>query len=124
MSTAAILWEFPFTLPKGLLDQTGTLHRQGIMRLATARDELRVSRDRRVQADPGYDVFVRLSQVITQLGNLAEPTAEQLEGLFLVDLAFLREFYNRINQQGNAYLPVECPQCQRQFRVELALSGE
>jgi hypothetical protein len=47
-----------------------------------------------------------------------------LEGLFTLDLSYLREFYNRINQEGSAYIPVECPQCSSQFSVELSLSGE
>ena len=32
--------EFEFTLPKGFVDSSGTLHRAGTMRLATARDEI------------------------------------------------------------------------------------
>jgi hypothetical protein len=32
--------EYPFTLPKGYVDDEGGLHRQGVMRLACARDEI------------------------------------------------------------------------------------
>jgi hypothetical protein len=32
--------EFPFTLPRGYVDSEGNLHRQGVMRLATAYDEI------------------------------------------------------------------------------------
>lgn len=115
---------FRFSLPKGFVDAQGQIHRQGLMRLATARDELVVQRDRRVQSDPVYGVLVMLSRVIIQLGELSDLTPELLEDLFTRDLAYLREFYNRINQQGDVLIPVQCPQCQQQFQVELALSGE
>ena len=32
--------EYAFTLPRGLVDSAGTVHREGTMRLATARDEI------------------------------------------------------------------------------------
>jgi hypothetical protein len=116
--------EFNFILPRGLVDEQGGIHRQGSMRLATAKDEIFVQKDRRVQNDPGYGVLVILSRVITRLGSLSSVTPELLENLFTRDLAYLREFYNRINQQGDAYIPVQCPQCSSQFSVELSLSGE
>jgi hypothetical protein len=116
--------EFNFILPRGLVDEQGGIHRQGSMRLATAKDEIFVQKDRRVQNDPGYGVLVILSRVITRLGSLSSVTPELLENLFTRDLAYLREFYNRINQQGDAYIPVQCPQCSSQFNVELSLSGE
>ena len=94
------------------------------MRLATARDEIVVQKDRRSRDNPAYGVLVTLSQVITRLGNLAPVTPELLENLFTRDLAYLREFYNRINQEGEACLSVQCPQCSSRFKVELALSGE
>ncbi len=37
--------EYPFALPKGFVDQHGSLHRDGVMRLATARDEIEPLRD-------------------------------------------------------------------------------
>lgn len=116
--------EFNFILPKGLVDDRGQVHRQGVMRLATAKDEICVQKDRRVQDNPGYGVLVMLSQTITSLGELSSVTPDLLEGLFTQDLAYLREFYNRINQQGSAYILVQCPKCSSDFRVEMALSGE
>jgi hypothetical protein len=116
--------EFNFILPRGLVDAQGNIHRQGVMRLATAKDEIAVQKDRRVQIEPAYGVLVMLSQVITRLGSLSSITPELLENLFTFDLSYLREFYNRINQEGTAYIPVECPQCSSQFSVELSLSGE
>jgi hypothetical protein len=116
--------EFNFILPKGLVDAQGRIHRQGIMRLATARDEICVQKERRVQENPVYGVLVMLSRVITCLGELSSVTPDLLENLFTQDLAYLREFYNRINQQGSAHIVVQCPKCSSDFRVELALSGE
>lgn len=119
-----MITEFEFTLSKGLLDKHGNLHRQGVMRLATARDEMVVQRDRQVQDNPAYGVLVMFAQVITRLGDLPNVTPKQLESLFTIDLAYLREFYDRINQQGNACIQVQCPRCANEFKTELALSGE
>ena len=116
--------EFDFLLPRGLVDDQGNIHRQGVMRLSTAKDELAVQKDQRVRQDPAYSTLVALSRVITNLGSLAAVTPELLENLFSRDLAYLREFYNRINQQEDATIPVQCPDCRCQFKVELALSGE
>ncbi|BAY19491.1 hypothetical protein NIES21_53540 [Anabaenopsis circularis NIES-21] len=116
--------EFNFTLPRGLLDADGNLHRQGVMRLATAKDEIIVQKNRAAQENTAYAAIAMLSQVITCLGDLTTITPDLLENLFSRDLAYLREFYNRINQQGDAEILVQCPQCQTNFQVELALSGE
>ncbi|MCC5635356.1 phage tail assembly protein [Nostoc sp. CHAB 5844] len=116
--------EFDFILPRGLLDAEGNLHRQGVMRLATAKDEIIVQKNRAAQENAAYAAIVMLSQVITRLGNLTEITPNLLENLFSRDLVYLREFYNRINHQGDAYVPVQCPQCHTNFQVELALAGE
>ncbi|BAZ48517.1 hypothetical protein NIES4103_11250 [Nostoc sp. NIES-4103] len=37
--------EFNFILPKSLIDTSGKVHRQGVMRLATARNEICVQQD-------------------------------------------------------------------------------
>jgi len=119
-----LLTEFSFTLPRGLVDAAGVVHRQGTMRLATARDELVASKHPQTRIYLEYLTIVLLSQVITQLGSLAQVTPEQLENLFTQDLAYLREIYNRMNQTGSTQLPVQCPQCSHQFHTELTLSGE
>lgn len=116
--------EFAFTLPVGLADFQNRVHRQGIMRLATARDELVVHKHPEVQDNPAYGFLIMLSQVISRLGSLNTVNPQLLESLVLRDLAYLREFFNRINQQGNAHIPVQCPHCQSQFSVELTLAGE
>jgi hypothetical protein len=90
--------EFEFTLPKGYVDSSGTLHRAGTMRLATARDEIEPLRDPRVGGpdDPFLTVIV-LSRVITRLGTLSQVTPKEIENLFAADLAFLQDLYGIIN---------------------------
>lgn len=116
--------EFDFFLPRGLVDEAGDVHREGRMRLATARDELVAQKDRRVQMYSAYRPLVLLSQVIMRVGSLSQVTPSQLENLFTQDLAYLREFYNRVNQQGHVLIATQCPQCAAAFETELALSGE
>ncbi|AEV83117.1 hypothetical protein ACPL_2220 [Actinoplanes sp. SE50/110] len=62
--------EFPFTLPKGYVDEEGTLHRTGVMRLATARDEIEPLRDPRVRENESYATVIVLARVVTELGTL------------------------------------------------------
>lgn len=119
-----ITTNFEFTLPRGLVDENGRIHRQGKMRLATARDEIIVWQDRRVKENKAYSILLYLAQVITRLGSLTNVTPQMLEDLTILDLAYLREFYNRINQHKNPKLPVQCPHCASEFQVELSLSGE
>lgn len=87
---------FPFTLPVGLLDTTGAIHKQGIIRRATGMDELALSRSPQSWDNPSYGVLVILSRTIVQLGNLTNITTELLEQLFLPDLNYLLDFYNAI----------------------------
>lgn len=121
---AKIKNQFEFTLPRGLIDDKGNVYRHGKMRLATARDEILVVQDQRVRENPAYAVLIYLSLVITDLGSLSTVTPQMLEDLTLLDLAYLREFYNRINQHKNPKLQVQCPHCANEYQVELALSGE
>jgi len=116
--------EFEFTLPLGYVDQGGQAHREGVMRLATAADEILPLKDPRVQSNPAYLVVILLSRVITQLGSLDIINPKVIEGLFAADLAYLQEFYNRINGNGARALLVVCPHCRQDFEVEPERSGE
>jgi hypothetical protein len=90
--------EFDFVLPKGLVDDEGTLHREGTMRLATARDELEPLRDPKVRdADDPYLTVIVLSRVVTSLGTKSRVTPRDIEGLFAADLAYLQDFYSVVN---------------------------
>lgn len=117
--------EYPFTLPVGYQDaDEGSLHREGVMRLATAGDEILPLRDPRVQANPAYLIVILLSRVVTKLGSVAHINPKAIEGLFAADLAYLQDLYNRINQVGTRKMRVSCPQCQTNFDVEADTSGE
>lgn len=116
--------EFSFTLPRGLIDDQKRVHRQGIMRLATAKDEILVQKDSKVQENSAYGVLVMLSRTIVRLGSFNYISPDLLEGLVLPDISYLRELYNRINQQGNVHIPTKCPHCDNQFSVNLELAGE
>ncbi|MFL6162107.1 MAG: hypothetical protein ACJ74U_07760 [Jatrophihabitantaceae bacterium] len=89
---------YPFVLPRGYVDAHGTVHREGRMRLATARDELEPLRDPTVTGpdDPRLTVLV-LARVVERLGSLELITSHEIEGLFAIDLAFLQDFYGVIN---------------------------
>ncbi|WP_310481335.1 phage tail assembly protein [Chamaesiphon sp. VAR_48_metabat_403] len=116
--------EFSFTLPRGLIDDRQRVNRQGVMRLATAKDEIIVQQDPHVRENPAYGVLIMLSRVITRLGSYTSVTPDLLENLQILDIAFLREYYNQINQQGEAKIPTQCPHCNTQFAVKLELAGE
>jgi hypothetical protein len=90
--------EFEFLLPKGYLDESGNLHRKGVMRLATAMDEIIPLRDPRVRSNPAYVTVMILSRVITQLGAVDEITPRVIEQFFACDLNYLQKFYRQINE--------------------------
>jgi hypothetical protein len=116
--------EFPFTLPRGYRDADGNVHRDGTMRLSTAFDEIAPMKDPRVQTNPGYLAIILFSRVITKLGDLTHINPKVIEGLFSADLAFLQDFYRRINENGHSRAGVVCPHCESRFEVETSLSGE
>ena len=112
--------EFPFTLPRGYVDGTGIVHRDGVMRLATARDELVPLRDDRVRENPAYLTVVLLARVITRLGGIEDVHAGIVENLFASDLAFLQDLYGRVNAEGHAHAAVTCPACHHDFTIDLS----
>lgn len=117
--------EFEFTLPRGYVDEEGNLHRDGVMRMATAMDEIAPLRDMRVRNNQAYLVILLLSRVITRLGSLPSVNTGIIENLFAADLAYLQALYRRINEEGTTTVPVACPECQAKFEVDLAsLGGE
>src|SRR5678815_616696 len=94
--------EIEFRLPRGYVAPDGDVHKDGVMRLATAADEILPLKDPRVQANPAYLVVIVLSRVVTTLGSLVDVNPKVVEGLFASDLAYLQELYNRINSNGTA----------------------
>ncbi|HEV8322981.1 MAG TPA: phage tail assembly protein [Myxococcota bacterium] len=111
--------EFEFTLPKGYVDKEGNLHKKGVMRLATAKDEIAPLQDYRVQQNRAYLVIILLSRVISKLGELKAINPAVIEEMFSSDLAYLQDFYRRINEEGTASIKVKCPQCATEFQHDL-----
>ena len=102
------------------MDEEGNVHRDGIMRLATARDEILPLQDYRVQSNRAYLVIVLLSRVVTKLGEHTMVTVDMIENLFSTDLAYLQEFYRKINEEGGAPKHhVQCPKCQHEMDVDM-----
>jgi len=89
--------EIDFTLPKGYLDSTGVLHRRGMMRLATAADEILPLRDPRVQQNPAYLAVIVLARVVVKLGDVPDVDTRVIEGLYASDLDYLQRLYERVN---------------------------
>lgn len=115
--------EFEFTLPRGYVDHEGGVHRHGVMRLATALDEIAPMRDPRVRANQAYLVIILLSRVITRLGELRDINPGVIENLFSADLAYLQEFYRRINETGTSLMEATCPACAQRFEVDVSYLG-
>ena len=121
---ALLQTEFEFTLPMGYVDDTGTLHKEGTMRLATAADEILPMKDPRVQQNPAYLTVILLSRVVSRLGDVKMVTPKVIEGLFARDFGYLQDMYNRINQNGSNVIKTVCPKCDHSFELEVQPSGE
>src|ERR1700754_1130481 len=115
--------EYEFTLPLGYVDQEGSLHREGTMRLATAADEILPLRDPRVQGNQAYLIIILLARVIGRLGSVSAVNPQVIENLYAADLAYLQEFYNRINRNGKASVETVCPKCAHGFEVAMNGAG-
>jgi hypothetical protein len=111
--------EVPFTLPRGYTDAQGKVHREGTMRLATARDEIEPLREAEVRANEAYLSVLLLSRTITRLGELGAVGPEVVENLYAVDFDHLQRLYERLNSNGEAVGVVGCPDCGHRFEVDL-----
>lgn len=96
--------EYQFTLPNGYVDDDGTLHTSGVMRLACARDEIEPLRDPRVRENDAYATVIVLARVIVELGTVTRVTTKTVESLFVKDFGFLQDFYRVINFQDASIL--------------------
>jgi|SRR5579871_1997788 len=111
--------EIEFTLPRGYLDAAGTLHRDGTMRLATARDEIEPLREVEVRQNGAYLTVLLLARTVTRLGTITEVTPALVEGLYAADFDHLQKLYERINSDGESVGVVSCPECAHRFEVDL-----
>ncbi|MFB6154767.1 MAG: hypothetical protein ABEJ22_02660 [Haloferacaceae archaeon] len=117
MSGETLQTTFEFTLPQGYVDDEGTRHREGTMRLASAADELKPLTDPRVQSNESYFTVILLSRVVTEIGSVTEVTPGVVENLFVADLSYLQDLYGRVNDRGANVVDATCPDCGTSFRV-------
>jgi len=111
--------EFGFTLPRGYVDEAGTVHREGVMRLARALDEVAPFEDKRANANEAYLSILLLSRVVVRLGNISPVPPSVIEKLFASDFAYLQDFYVSLNEEANRLFETECPACGERFGLDL-----
>ena len=123
MSKTSLKTEFAFVLPRGYLDAEGTVHREGVMRLATALDEVEPLQDPRLSANSAYLSILLLSRVVTRLGTISPVTQTVIQGLFASDFAYLQDVYLRLNE-GAHEIETQCPSCGARFALDLLSDTE
>lgn len=111
--------EISFTLPVGYVDDHGETHRQGTMRLATARDEIEPLRDANTRANGAYLSVLLLARTVTRIGSVTDITPSLVERLFAADFDHLQRIYERVNSGGDAIGTVNCPHCAQRFEIDL-----
>ncbi|BBM87992.1 phage tail assembly protein [Candidatus Uabimicrobium amorphum] len=119
-----IATQFEFSLPMGYVDSQGVVHKNGIMRLATAADEIFPTKDAKVKSNPSYLPIALLSRVIVRLGSIEEINTDIIENLFTKDFAYLQDLYNRLNEHGEDAFRTKCPNCNARIKVEVPSLGE
>ncbi len=115
--------EYDFTLPCGYLDSSGALHKDGVIRRATAADEILPLRDPRVVKNPSYLIIILLSRLVTRLGGVEAINTKVIEDLYATDLAYLQRLYNQINSLDDDKPRIACPSCHHEFATEGAGLG-
>lgn len=116
--------EVSFELPKGYVDANGEVHKRGVMRLATAADEILPLKDPKVQNNPGYLSIALLARVVKKLGTLEKINTNVIEQLFTADIAYLQNLYQTVNAIEPTMIEVTCPKCGNKFHTEVPFLGE
>jgi hypothetical protein len=109
-----------FTLPQGYVDESGEVHAEGVMRLATARDEIEPLRDPEVRRNEAYLSVLLLSRTLVRIGPVTEVTPDVVQGLFAADFDHLQRLYERLNLDDAETGTVACPECRQRFDVNLS----
>jgi hypothetical protein len=120
---SVLVTEIEFELPKGYVDAEGDLHRHGVMRLATAADEIYPLKDPRVRNWPAYLIVILLARVVIKLGGLGEVTPGVIEGLYTEDLAHLQDLYNQVNGLTPRTITLQCTSCGHVHEAEVPPLG-
>lgn len=112
--------EYEFTLPRGYVDEEGNVHRRGVMRLATALDEIEAAKTPEAKSNADYMSVILLARVVSKLEGLDQITPRVIERLFTVDFAFLQNMYETINSAEEPVIQVKCPHCNQTFTDTLS----
>jgi hypothetical protein len=118
-SAHALRTDFAFTLPLGYVDEAGAIHRECVMRRATALDEIQPLQDPRAQANQAYLGILLLSRVLVRLGTISPVTPTVVEGLFSADFGYLQDVFLQLNEPAAMLADTRCPGCGTQFTVDL-----
>ncbi len=111
--------QVPFTLPIGIDGDNGERHRQGVMRLARARDEIQPLGDTEVRRNEAYLSVLLVARTLVSVGPVTEITPAFVEDLYAADFDHLQRLYERINTANDAVAHVACPTCREAFDVDL-----
>lgn len=110
----------PFVLPVGLPASDGVAHRDGVMRLATARDELQPLASAEVRRNEAYLTVLLLARTVVSIGPVTAITPDLIEGMYAADFDHLQRLYERLNTDQDPWGSVTCPGCQQEFDVDLS----
>jgi hypothetical protein len=119
-ATSTLQTLHPFTLPRGYVDPSGELHADGVMRLATARDEIEPLRDPEVRRNEAYLSVLLLSRTVVRIGAITDVTPSLIEELFAADFDHLQRLYERLNTDELASGSVACPSCRERFEIDIS----
>src|ERR1700744_165333 len=111
--------QIEFTLPRGIADDTGEVHRVGTMRLATARDEIEPLRELEGRQNSTYLPVLLLTRTVTRSGDITDVTPAVVENLYAADFDHLQRLYERFNSDGEAGGVVTCPDSSHRVGVRL-----
>ncbi len=115
--------DFPFTLPLGYVDESGNLHKQGVMRRATAADEAAPLSDARGRQNEAWLPILLLSRVVLRIGGVAPVSPEQISRLFSSDFLYLQDLYLHINASPGQQVEARCPRCDALIQLNLGGSS-
>lgn len=111
--------EIRFTLPHGLVDASGVTHREGVMRPATARDEIEALGDPEVRRNEARLSSLVLAKTVRSIGEFEPVDLDLIEELPAPDFDHLQRLYERLNAPVPVLGHVVCPHCARGYDVDL-----